>query len=121
MTRSGLPTTVVIRTLDAGDGVALARLAELDCKPAAAGPVVGAEVRGELRAAFAIESGTVAADPFHATAELVAMLEIYGRALRRGRLPPAAQVIPSACTSAAKQQFADGQRRGALVRAAQRG
>lgn len=67
---------VRIRRLGAGDGAALASLAQLDSSPAPAEPVLGAEVEGRLLAAISIASGMLVADPFHRTAEVAEMLRL---------------------------------------------
>jgi hypothetical protein len=73
---------VTIRMAVPADTAALSRLAQLDSAPALdAVPTLVAEVRGELRAALAVESGRAIADPFEPTAELVAMLVQRARQL----------------------------------------
>ena len=73
---------ITIREANGGDGDALARLAQLDSGRPPVSPAVIAEVDGEPRAAISIPDGTVVADPFHRTEELVAMLR-----LRAGLVP----------------------------------
>ncbi len=66
---------ITIRPACADDDAGLARLAELDSTdrvPPA--PVLLAEVGGELRAALSLHDGSTVADPFHLTADLVALL-----------------------------------------------
>ena len=53
---------------------ALIRLAALDSAEVPAGPVMLAEVAGEVRAAVSLSDRTVIADPFHPTAPLVELL-----------------------------------------------
>jgi hypothetical protein len=69
------------------DAIALRRLAALDSQPVLDGPMLLAEVAGELWAAVALTGEPRAiADPFRPTAELVALL--HGRRDRlthRGR------------------------------------
>ena len=86
--------TLTIRLAAAADAPALRRLAQRDSAPppAAAGMLV-AEVGGELRTAVSLAGGAVIADPFHHTAELVAILRARARQLcdqtarpTRGRL-----------------------------------
>ena len=67
----GAPVTV--READASDRTRLARLAQLDSASVPDGTLVVAEVEGEMRAAVAVGSGMTIADPFHRTAELVAL------------------------------------------------
>jgi hypothetical protein len=65
------------------DSAALMRLARLDSRGRPpAGRLILAEDRGELVAAMAVESGAAIADPFKATASIVAMLEVRARQLR---------------------------------------
>jgi hypothetical protein len=93
---------VTIRMAAPADAAALSRLAELDSAPQLEPvPALVAEVRGELHAALAIDSGRAIADPFEPTAELVAMLaqraeqlaaaQAPRRPVRRLRLPRAAR------------------------------
>ena len=56
------------------DAKRLARLAELDSSKPLAQPSLLAEVDGQLLAALALSDGTVIADPFHHTADLVDLL-----------------------------------------------
>jgi hypothetical protein len=58
----------------------LARLAALDSKAAPRGPVLVAEVEGDIPAALALDTGTVYANPFRRTAHLVELLELHARA-----------------------------------------
>ncbi len=65
---------ITIRPAYADDDEALVRLATLDSAPVPAGPLLLAEVDGDLRAALATDDGTVIADPFSRTVELIALL-----------------------------------------------
>ena len=65
---------VTIRDATADDHRALERLAQLDSTPLPTGPIVLAEVNGELRAAYSLDERRVVADPFHRTVELVDLL-----------------------------------------------
>lgn len=65
---------VVLRTARPQDGPALRRLAALDDAAPLAGAVLVAEQSCELRAALSLHSGRAIADPFHPTADLVALL-----------------------------------------------
>lgn len=77
---------VRIRALAASDQSALRALSQRDTARVPAGDVVGAERDGRLLAAISLPSGDVVADPFHPTADLVALLR-----LRAGQvLPPLA-------------------------------
>jgi hypothetical protein len=78
-TSRGPVEALTIRMAVSGDAAALGRLAELDSAPRpGAGPMLVAEVGGELRAALPLDGGRAIADPFRPTAELVAPL--VGRA-----------------------------------------
>jgi hypothetical protein len=77
---------VTMRAARPSDAVALARLAALDSAAAAPPePLLVAEVGGEVRAAISLRDGTVVANPFTPTAELVELLEARARQLRGGR------------------------------------
>jgi hypothetical protein len=65
---------VTIRDATADDRRALQRLAQLDSTRLPTGPIVVAEVNGELRAAYSLDERRVVADPFHRTVELVDLL-----------------------------------------------
>jgi hypothetical protein len=69
------PEPLTIRMAIPADAVAVGRLAQLDsARPPGPVPMLLAEVGGELRAAVALDGGRAIADPFHRTAELVALL-----------------------------------------------
>ncbi len=81
---------VVIRTASAADSRTLARLAALDSQPLLRGSALLLEVDGVARAALELASGRAVADPFHPTADLVALLRLRAERLRaapRERLP----------------------------------
>jgi hypothetical protein len=73
--------TIVIRLATAADGATLSGLAELDSRRPLAGPAMLAEVDGKVRAALDLSDGSVAADPFVRTAEVVEMLRLRARRL----------------------------------------
>jgi hypothetical protein len=78
---STLTASITIRPADAGDEPALARLAALDSAPAPPpAPRVLAEVDGELRAVLSLCDGSAIADPFFASAEIVALLRAHATA-----------------------------------------
>jgi hypothetical protein len=81
-----LEKEVTIRVAGPADDEALARLAELDSRPAPAGYVLVAEVGCELRAALPVAGGEPVADPFHPTAALTSLLALRARQLRSGEL-----------------------------------
>ena len=77
------------------DQRSLARLAELDSANPPGQPVLLAEVDGVLLGALGLSDGSVIANPFHHTADLVALLRARARQLdgnrpsnRRVRLRP---------------------------------
>lgn len=82
MTKNTISSAVVIRPAQAKDESALVRLAALDSKRVPADRLIVAEVAGQPQAAMAVDSGAVIADPFRATADLVAMLEVHAESLR---------------------------------------
>ncbi len=65
---------VRVRSAAPEDADALARLAELDSVHLSDGPMLLAEVGDRLRAAISLADGTVVADPFHPSAELITRL-----------------------------------------------
>ena len=79
---------ITIRFAYPDDVAALRRLAALDSQPLPSGPLLVAEVAGELWAAVsaAAEAGTIA-DPFKHTAELVALLRERAERLTRRPKP----------------------------------
>ncbi len=79
------PTQVTIRPSSDGDSAELTRLATIDSAAVPDGPLVVAEVDGQLRAALAIEDGDVIADPFAPSLKIVALLREYGRPRPRAR------------------------------------
>jgi hypothetical protein len=72
---------IVIRHSVAEDVRTLAGLAALDSRPELTGPALLAEVDGVTRAALDLHDGSVAADPFARTAELVELLRVRARAI----------------------------------------
>jgi len=94
---------VTLRFGSPADEAPLARLAELDSARPPAQPVLLAEVDGRVRAAVALSDGSVVADPFYRTAELIDLLRARVRQLdrnvpmkRSGRLRSWAQLrIPA--------------------------
>ena len=65
---------LTLRVARPDDLPALRRLAQLDSSRPPSGPVLLAEVGSEPVAALAVETGTVVANPFCRTADVVAML-----------------------------------------------
>jgi hypothetical protein len=87
---------ITVRFAYPDDTAALRRLATLDSKPVPAGPLLVAEVAGELWAAVSVTNeGPPIADPFRYTAELVTLLRERAHRLARGpHRPPAPQRMP---------------------------
>ena len=79
--------SITIRPAYADDAIAIARLAALDSAPIPPGPLMVAEVDGELRVALSLADLTVIADPFHRTLELVTLLRDHADRLRLVRSP----------------------------------
>jgi hypothetical protein len=77
--------SVTLRFASPADQGPLARLAELDSSTPPMLPVLLAEVDGQLRAALALTDGTLVADPFHPTADVIDLLR--ARALQLDATP----------------------------------
>ncbi len=73
--------SVMLRFATPADQSSLERLAELDSSTPPAQPVLLAEVDGVLLGALGLTDGSVIADPFHHTADLVALLRARARQL----------------------------------------
>jgi hypothetical protein len=85
MTTINIPTdAIVIRHASDADARALIDLAQLDDRAPLTGPVLIAEVDGVARAALDLHDGSVAADPFARTAELVELLKVHARGTHAG-------------------------------------
>jgi hypothetical protein len=78
--------SVTIRFGGPADQRQLARLAELDSATPPAQPVLLAEVDGQIRAVLALTDGTVVADPFHPTTDLIDLLRARARHLGTPRI-----------------------------------
>lgn len=72
--------SIVIRHATDADARTLEELAILDSREALRGPALIAEVDGVTRAALDLSDGSVAADPFAYTGELVELLRLHARA-----------------------------------------
>jgi hypothetical protein len=72
---------IIIRHALDEDVKTLAGLAVLDSRAELRGPALIAEVDGVARAALDLHDGSVAADPFHRTVELVDLLRLRARGL----------------------------------------
>jgi hypothetical protein len=72
---------ITIRPAYADDELALRRLAAVDSADAVPpAPLLLAEIDGELRAALSLADGSVLADPFVRTAEVLELLRVRARA-----------------------------------------
>lgn len=67
--------TITIRETNTGDAESLRRLAELDSTSLSDGPYLLAERDGVPLAAIELSAGSVIADPFQPTADLVGLLQ----------------------------------------------
>jgi hypothetical protein len=76
ITSTTSPEAVLMRTATAADTARIRTLALLDNKRVPAGPFLVAEAGGEIVAAKSLSSGTVIADPFRLTSDIVAMLRL---------------------------------------------
>ena len=90
--RTNIGSQIMIRPGYADDDRALLRLASLDSAAVPPTPVLLAEVDGELQAALSLQDGTAIGNPFHPTAELVALMRAHAAGSRtprtRRRRPP---------------------------------
>ena len=75
---SGNDAAMTIRRATPADAMALVRLAHLDSASGLEGDVIVAEVNGELWAARSLADGRILRDPFRATGEAAALLELRG-------------------------------------------
>jgi hypothetical protein len=79
--------SVTLRFGSPVDEKALARLAELDSSRPPPQAVLLAEVDGQLLAALALSDGSVVADPFHRTGDLIDLLRARAHQLDGSRRP----------------------------------
>jgi hypothetical protein len=77
--------TILIRLATHADARTLNNLAALDSRESLAGPAMLAELDGVVRAALDLSDGSVAADPFVRTAEIVELLRLRARRLQGER------------------------------------
>jgi hypothetical protein len=82
------PTTFTIRRASAGDSAAVVRLAALDSATAPTGDLLLGEVEDELWAAVEIDSGTAIADPFRPSLDVVELLRLRAKMMRRDSEAP---------------------------------
>lgn len=74
---------IVIRHATDADICMLAELAILDSREPLSGPALIAELDGVARVALDLHDGSVAADPFVPTAQLVDLLRLHARGVQR--------------------------------------
>jgi hypothetical protein len=79
------PATIMIRPAYADDHSALHRLAAVDSAHVPAQPLLLAEVDDQLRAALSLVDGSVIADPFFPTRDVVELLRTHAAAVGPGR------------------------------------
>ena len=77
---------VAIRPATSDDTAALLRIAALDSSVVPAGELLLGVVDGEPRAAVSVTTGNAIADPFHPTADVVALLRLRASRLRKQNL-----------------------------------
>jgi hypothetical protein len=78
MTNLMSTTSILMRRASIADAARIRTLAYLDDKRLPAGPFLVAELGDDVVAAMSLSSGTVVADPFRRTADVVAMLRLRG-------------------------------------------
>lgn len=80
---------ITIRHSETGDSLAIRRLAALDSQHEPHGPMLLAEIGGELQAAVALDGSQAIADPWRSTADALALLKLRATQTRehaeRGR------------------------------------
>jgi hypothetical protein len=81
-------TAITIRLAREADEPALRRLAQLDAARLPDGELLVAEVDGELRAALRISDSAYVSDPFFPSRELVGLLDVRAKRMRRQRYSP---------------------------------
>jgi len=79
-------TSITIRLARDEDSVALRRLAQLDGARLPEGELLVAEADGEIRAALRISDSAYVADPFFPSRELVGLLDVRAKRVRRGTI-----------------------------------
>lgn len=73
---TGSPHKIAIRLASEADNASLLQLAALDSAPPPHGPVLVADLDGEIVAAHQLDRHRSIADPFRPTADLRALLEL---------------------------------------------
>ncbi len=92
------PTEILIRNAYADDELALRRLASLDSARKPPAPLLVAELDGELKVALSLRDGTVIADPFTYTADVVKLLRLRAddaAPVRRRPRAPSRRLTPA--------------------------
>jgi hypothetical protein len=89
-----------MRRASAEDSARIRTLALLDNKRVPAGPFLVAEAGGEVVAARSLSTGTVVADPFRLTSDIVAMLR-----LRANQVGPANELAARRSSLRAPHSF----------------
>ncbi len=85
---NGYQSGLILRLAGPADTNRLETLAQLDSAPVPTGRVLMAEVDGRLEAAISLDDEHVIANPWHRTADLVALLKVRaGQAAARGTAP----------------------------------
>jgi hypothetical protein len=79
METTGSPHTIAIRLASDADHANLLKLAALDSAPPPHGPVLVADLDGEIVAAHQLDRARSIADPFRPTAEMRELLELAAR------------------------------------------
>lgn len=82
------PPELLIRTAVPSDAPALGRLAALDEAPLPGGRLLVAEVAGELWAAVSLDTLEAIADPFHPTADVIALVRMRAGQVRISAASP---------------------------------
>jgi hypothetical protein len=76
------PSQILIRRGCTDDQLALLHLAVLDSAAVPPSPLVVAELDGQLKVALSLDDGSVIADPFTYTADVVSLLAAHAAAER---------------------------------------
>jgi hypothetical protein len=98
---------VTIRFSRPDDAAEISKLAQLDSARPPQGRLLVAEVAGELFAALPINGGAAVADPFRHTLDLVSLLEVRRRQIRRtkaARRRLLRRYVPAPAASRASRQ-----------------
>jgi hypothetical protein len=82
-----LPTVPITIRRAHPEETGVLRVAALDSSRVPRAPLLVAEVNGQVRAALSIETGKSIADPFHATRDLLQLLEAHAANTRRRTRP----------------------------------